>query len=329
MSSAAQRPTVGALAEGVARGDRAMLSRAITLVESSRDADREMARELFDRLPPTATATTRVGITGIPGAGKSTFIDALGIRLADQGHRIAVLAVDPSSEVTGGSILGDKTRMERLSRSAQAFIRPSPSADATGGAAPSTREVMALCEAAGFDTVFVETVGAGQSELAVAHMVDTFVLLGLAGTGDELQGIKRGIMEMADVIVIHKADGAHRDHLETACSDFAASQRLLAPGRGGWAAPVVPASSVTGAGLDDVWQAVAGHREHLGAEGIRAKRSRQALHWFDEILVRLLERDFLANPAVAAALPEVRRQVLDGKIQPGDAARELVRKRLD
>ena len=276
---------------------------------------------------PLTGRAQRVGVTGAPGVGKSTFIEAMGTRLVAEGHRVAVLAVDPSSEVTGGSILGDKTRMEDLSRNADAFVRPSPSSDAGGGVAPRTREAMLLCEAAGFDVVLVETVGVGQSEFAVAHMVDTFALLLLPGAGDELQGIKRGVVELADVIVVHKADGDQQGQAEQARADYAAAQTVVQRGAAGWQPPVLSCSSRTGDGLDSVWQAVQAHRAALGEGGLAEKRRDQALHWFDEAVAASLRRDLLADPGAAAALPGLRQRVHDGVLQPSAAAAELLSSR--
>ena len=313
------------MVRGLRTRDRGVLARAITLIESTREPDRAAAQKMLELLLPDTGKAIRVGITGVPGAGKSTFIDALGMRLVETGKRVAVLAVDPSSETTGGSILGDKTRMDRLSRDQRAYIRPSPAANAAGGVAPRTRETMLLCEAAGFDVVLVETVGTGQSELAVAHMVDTFVLLTLAGAGDELQGIKRGVMELADVIVVHKIDSTDSADVERTRTDLATAQRLLRQGHDSWTAPILGCSSVSGAGLEQVWRAIEEHGAALGEEGVAEKRRQQALHWFDACVLDQLQRDFLSASAVMAALPELRRRVLAGALPPADAAAELLR----
>lgn len=327
MSEAPKRRSTDELAAALRSGDRSALSRAITLVESAREQDRPEAQRLLELVLPHTGGAARVGVTGVPGAGKSTFIDALGGLLCAEGRRVAVLAVDPSSEASGGSILGDKTRMERLAREPRAFIRPSPASDGAGGVAPRTREVALLCEAAGYDVVLIETVGSGQSDLAVAHMVDTLVLLALAGAGDELQGIKRGIMELVDVIALHKADQGERAHLERARADLGAAQRILHPGGAEWRPPVVECSARTGAGIAEVWEAVQQHRAFLGAEGIAGKRRAQAVHWFEDCVAERLRRELTADPETARALSELRAKVRAGELPPRAAAAELWQRR--
>jgi LAO/AO transport system kinase len=311
------------LADGVLSGNRAAVARAITLVESRRADHRELAQQLLVQLLPRTGTSMRVGITGLPGVGKSTLIDRLGTALIGRGHRVAVLAVDPSSTRTGGSILGDKTRMVRLAASEDAFVRPSPSAGTLGGVAKATRETMLVMEAAGFDVVLVETVGVGQSEYVVADMVDTFLYLTLPRTGDSLQGIKRGILELADVIGINKADGDSADAARRAAGELAAALRMLR-GAGGWEPPVVPCSAVIDGGLDHVWQEVERHRNWLcDGGGLRDKRRQQSVQWTRALVrERLLAR--LDDPEVTKVRGEVERQVLDETMTPAQAADRIL-----
>jgi LAO/AO transport system kinase len=284
---------VDALVEGVHTGRRAALARAITLVESTRPDHQEQAQDLLVRLLPDTGRAQRIGISGVPGAGKSTFIDALGTMLTGAGHRVAVLAVDPSSTRHGGSILGDKTRMSRLAVDPSAFIRPSPTSGTLGGVARSTRAAMVIVEAAGYDVVLIETVGVGQSETTVAEMVDTFLLLMVARTGDALQGMKRGVLELADVITVNKADGDDVIEAKRAARELADVLRLMEPTRGDWRAPVLTCSALTGDGVDDVWHQVSAHRSALEASGeLAAKRADQEVSWMwstvqDRVLHRL------------------------------------------
>jgi len=318
-------------ADQVRSGDRRALARAITLVESRRAEDRTRARALLDELHEGAGSgkALRVGVSGVPGAGKSTFIDSLGARLAERGERIAVLAVDPSSSRSGGSILGDKTRMEKLATHPGAFVRPSPGGTETGGVGRRTRESILLCEAAGHDVVFVETIGVGQAETAVADMVDTFVLLQLPRTGDDLQGIKRGIMELVDVLVIHKADGDNVAAAEQAQKELRVALALVPPTSPGWTVPLPLASSRTGAGLEDVWDAIRAHRAHLDRDGgLASKRSAQNLRWFETAIQQGLRDALEADVDVARALPDLRDRVASGSIQPIAAAEELLRQLL-
>jgi LAO/AO transport system kinase len=318
---------IEALAQDVQAGHRAALARAITLVESVREVDRPAADALVATLVARSegTRSQRVGITGVPGAGKSAFIEAMGTRLTDRGHRVAVLAVDPSSVRSGGSILGDKTRMTRLSRDPNAFIRPSPSAGALGGVARRTRETILVCEAAGFDVVLVETVGVGQSEVMVADMVDFVLVLVLAGGGDELQGIKRGIFELADLIAITKADGDNVAAAERARQDLAAALRYLRPRADGWQPKAVTCSSVTGAGLDEMWAAIEAHREALEGVGAwTARRQEQCVRWMWAAVERGLLAAFAADPGVKAALARLEAGVREGSIPPDRAASELL-----
>jgi LAO/AO transport system kinase len=305
------------LAAGVRDRQRAAVSRAITLVESTKPEHRTAARELLTLLEPQQSV--RVGISGVPGVGKSTFIERLGIRLTDAGHRVGVLAVDPSSVRTGGSVLGDKTRMAGLASHPDAYVRPSPTAGTLGGVARATSQAVTILEAASYDVVLVETVGVGQSEVTVAGMVDTFLFLTLARTGDQLQGIKKGILELADVIAVNKADQDHEGEARTAARELAGALRMVR-GRDEWVPPVVTCSALTGAGVDDVWKKVLDHREHLGPDGIAGKRAEQQLE-----LTWTLVRDELADrlrrsPAVRAIRDDVRRRVLAGELTAPMAA---------
>jgi LAO/AO transport system kinase len=317
------RPSLEALEEGVTRGDRATLGRAITLIESSRPADSRRAQALLARLLPRTGSAVRVGITGVPGAGKSTMLEALGCWLVERGHRVAVLAVDPSSVMSGGSILGDKTRMARLSRDPRAFIRPSPSSGELGGVAPRTRDTMLLLEAAGFDVLFVETVGVGQSETAVHAMVDTFVWLTIPNAGDELQGIKRGVLELAEIVVVNKADGERRTAAERAAHELRSAFHYLPPTHVRWPTPVLLTSAAERVGVEELWATVLGHREALAADGEldrRRREQRRRAMWSDleHGLVRMLRE----HPTLHALLVGLEREVIDGEKPPGLAVLE-------
>lgn len=314
---------VAALVDGVAAGRRADVSRAITLVESSLPAHRDAARELLAILTPRAGGAVRVGVSGVPGVGKSTFIESLGTMLTGQGQQVGVLAVDPSSVRTGGSVLGDKTRMAQLAADPSAYIRPSPSAGTLGGVARATTQAMIVLEAAGYDVVLVETVGVGQSEVTVAGMVDTFLFLTLARTGDQLQGIKKGILEIADVIAVNKADGDREVEAKGAARELAGALRLV-HGKGEWAPPVLTCAGLTGHGVDEVWARVLAHGEHLGTEGLAHKRAVQQ-HEFTWALVRdELDQRLRRSPGVARVRDEVRRAVLAGDIAAPEAADRIV-----
>ena len=320
------RLPVAAYVDGVLGGDTVILARAITLVESARPADAEAAAALLDALLPHTGRSRRVGITGAPGVGKSTFIDVLGLHLVrERGDRVAVLSVDPSSPISGGSILGDKTRMQRLALEEAAYIRPSPARGVLGGVARHTRETVLLCEAAGFSTILVETVGVGQSETAVKSMTDFFLLLLLPGAGDHLQGIKRGIIEMVDAIAITKADGDLKALAERARVEYRAALRLFPAPADGWSPPVVTCSAMTPAGIAEIWDLVVTHRAHLESSGrLTLRRRAQSLDWMRELIGTGLDEVFRAAPRVAEALPALEAAVGDGRTTAFAAARELL-----
>ena len=319
------RDVVPALAEVIRAGDRSALARAITLVESTRPDHREQAARLLTTLMPNAGAAMHVGITGVPGVGKSTAIEALGMYLIECGHRVAVLAVDPSSTRTGGSILGDKTRMARLAVHPDAYIRPSPTSGTLGGVARATRETIVLLEAAGFDVVLVETVGVGQSEVAVANMVDTFVFLTLARTGDQLQGIKKGVLELADIVVVNKADGDHAIEAQAAARELSAAIRLIYPRETLWRPPVLTMSALQGTGLRELWDTVLRHREILTEAGeFDARRRSQQVDWtWSMVRDAVLDR-VVTHPAVKTMRAEIERQVRDGELPPAVAAQQIL-----
>ena len=314
---------VTALADGVLAGERSAVSRAITLVESSRADHRASSRELLEALAPHAGGGVRVGISGVPGVGKSTFIEALGTHLVDEGHRVGVLAVDPSSTRTGGSVLGDKTRMAHLATRAEAYIRPSPSAGTLGGVARATVQAMTVLEAAAFDVVLVETVGVGQSEITVAGMVDTFLFLTLARTGDQLQGIKKGILEIADVIAVNKADGDREKEAEATAKDLAGALRLVYAGTNTWVPPVLTCSAVDHRGIDTVWSRIIRHREFLGKQGLADKRAQQQLDFMWALVRDELDHRLRTDAGVAAVRAELRDDVLAGRL-PAVAAADRI-----
>ena len=317
---------VDELAAAVRSGDRAALPRAITLLESTRGDHRERAQELLLTLTPESGNAHRVGITGVPGVGKSTMIDALGMHLIEQGHRVAVLAVDPSSTRTGGSILGDKTRMARLAVHPDAYIRPSPTSGTLGGVAKATRETVVLLEAAGFDVILIETVGVGQSEVAVANMVDTFVLLTLARTGDQLQGIKKGVLELADIVVVNKADGNHLAEARSAARELSSAIRLIYPRETLWRPPVLTMSAVEGTGLAEMWDTVQRHRQVLTEAGeFEARRRAQQVDWTWQMVRDTVLDRLLSNPEVRKIRGEVERQVKAGELTPAMAAQQILR----
>ncbi len=311
--------------EGVLAGNRRLLSKAITLIESALDIHKQEAREVVSRLLPHSGKAVRLGITGVPGVGKSTFIESLGMFLIRQGHKVAVLAVDPSSTRSGGSIMADKTRMEQLATQAEAYIRPSPSGGTLGGVARKTRETMIACEASGFDVMIVETVGVGQSETTVASMVDFFLVLMLAGAGDELQGIKKGVLELADAIAITKADGDNIDKAMKARQSYEYALHLLAPASPEWHPPVLTCSARTMEGVDRIWETVHKHRSIVAASGaLTANRHQQALAWLQDLLDDGLRERFLRHPGIQAQLPHYQREVVDGRISPTAAAEALL-----
>ena len=316
---------------GVRAGDRATLARAITRVESTRADHAEVAQTLLQALLESPRQPShRIGITGVPGVGKSTTIDQLGTNLTAAGHRVAVLAVDPTSTRSGGSILGDKTRMARLASDPNAFIRPSPTAGTLGGVTRKTRETMALCEAAGFDVIIVETVGVGQSETAVADMVDVFVFLALPGAGDELQGIKKGILELADIIAVNKADGDNVTRAQHAAAEYRSALHILTPPDADWTPTVHPVSGLANVGLDALWADVERHREQRLATGAFAARRRdQAVRWMHDMIENGLRARWLDAPGVATRLAEVEADVRAGRMTPSGGAGEIVARALD
>lgn len=315
---------IDALEQRLVAGDRAALARAITLVESRRADHQTAARSLLSRLMPRTGRAQRIGITGVPGAGKSTLIERLGCDLVAAGHKVAVLAVDPSSGRHGGSILGDKTRMERLSVQESAYIRPSPSGGVLGGVARKTREGMLLCEAAGFDVVIVETVGVGQSETVVADMVDIFLAVLIPGGGDELQGIKKGLIELADLLIINKAD-ADPQKAERSARDYRNALHILSPAHSDWSPPVLTASGLTGQGLDVLWTQIHRHREIMTANGARAaRRADQDARWMWAMVRDRLEEAFKASPTVASLVPDLEMAVRQGKLPASAAADRLL-----
>ncbi|MBC7951170.1 MAG: methylmalonyl Co-A mutase-associated GTPase MeaB [Rhodospirillaceae bacterium] len=313
------------LAQGVLAGERRAVARAITLIESTRPDHREAAEALLHHLLPHTGRSVRMGITGVPGAGKSTFIEAFGLHVVEKGHKLAVLAVDPSSPRSGGSILGDKTRMEELSRDIRAFIRPSPSGCTLGGVARRTREAMLVCEAAGFDVIVVETVGVGQSETAVADMVDMFLLLLVPGGGDELQGIKKGIVELADAIIVNKADGDLEAAANRAARDYKNALHLLTPASTAWTVPVVTCSALKQSGIGAVWTVVGEYQKAMeGAGDWSRRRSAQAHAWMWNEVGETLMQTLKDDPRIARLLPEMEKSVAEGMVAPGRAARQLV-----
>ncbi|MGC2347009.1 MAG: methylmalonyl Co-A mutase-associated GTPase MeaB [Mycobacterium sp.] len=314
------------LAAAVRGGDRAALPRAITLVESTRADHRDQAQQLLLALMPAAGNALHVGITGVPGVGKSTAIEALGMHLIGRGHRVAVLAVDPSSTRTGGSILGDKTRMPQLAAHPDAYIRPSPTSGTLGGVARATRETIVLLEAAGFDVILVETVGVGQSEVAVANMVDTFVFLTLARTGDQLQGIKKGVLELADIVVVNKADGDHLNEARKAARELSGAIRLIYPRETLWRPPVLTMSALEGTGLEELWETVERHRQVLSDAGdFEARRRAQQVDWTWQMVRDTVLDRVLSNPAVRKGRADVERQVLTGELTPALAAQQILK----
>lgn len=314
------------LAAAIRSGDRAALPRAITLLESTRADHREQAQQLLLELLPDSGNAHRVGITGVPGVGKSTAIESLGMYLIEQDHRVAVLAVDPSSTRTGGSILGDKTRMARLAQHPDAYIRPSPTSGTLGGVAKATRETVVLLEASGFDVILIETVGVGQSEVAVANMVDTFVLLTLARTGDQLQGIKKGVLELADIVVVNKADGDYLAEARKAARELKSALRLIYPRETLWLPPVLTMSAMEGTGLTEMWDTVERHRQVLtDASEFEARRRAQQVDWTWQMVRDTVLDRVLSNPEVRKIRADVERQVKTGELTPALAAQQILK----
>ena len=311
--------------EGILNGNITILSQAITLIESNLPDHYAQAQEIIERCLPHAGRSIRIGITGVPGAGKSTFIEAVGNMVTSLRHRLAVLAIDPSSERSGGSILGDKTRMESISNNPDIFIRPSPSAGSLGGVARKTRETIVLCEAAGYDVIFIETVGVGQSETAVHSMVDMFLMLQISGAGDELQGIKRGIMEMADMMVITKADGENIHKAELAKVQYQGALHLFPTPESGWRPKVYTCSSLAQTGLEEVWKGIEEYLDHIEANGYyTANRNRQNKYWMYESINEALKSSFYQNSVIAERIAEMEQRILDAKVSSFIAAKELL-----
>ncbi|MEN3930012.1 methylmalonyl Co-A mutase-associated GTPase MeaB [Microvirga sp. W0021] len=309
-------------ADDILQGNRAALARAITLVESRRSDHRQEAQTLLRQLMPHTGKAIRVGVTGVPGVGKSTTINSLGAMLTEKGHKVAVLAVDPSSTHSGGAILGDKTRMDRLATNDNAFIRPSPSAGTLGGVAAKTREAMLLCEAAGYDVILIETVGVGQSETSVANLTDFFLVLMLAGAGDELQGIKKGIIELADMIAVNKAD--EKGNQDAAAAEYRSALRILSPASTQWKPPVVTISGLTGAGLEELWHHIEKHHEIMTAAGeLSTKRQKQDIRWMWAMVEERIQERIAENIAAKERIPDIENALTSGQISPMAGAEEI------
>lgn len=326
VTKARPRLSVQEYSAGVKSGDRAKLAQAITLIESLKPDHQKHAQELLLKLMPDTGKSIRVGISGVPGAGKSTFIDTLGTNLTKAGHNVAVLAVDPTSTRTGGSILGDKTRMAQLSNDPNAFIRPSPTSGTLGGVTRTTRETILVCEAAGYDVILVETVGVGQSEVAVSEMVDFFVVLLIAGAGDELQGIKKGVLEIADMIALNKADGDNATRAKTSAAEYQHALRIITPKDKDWIPPVITISALKNTGVDDLWQRVSQrHRDLKNGGGLEALRQRQQVGWMWAMIEDRLISRLKMHPNVKSAVPDVESAVINGNLTSTMAAEQLLK----
>ncbi len=311
--------------DGVLSGNRTVLGRTITLIESNSQQHREKAQQVLQAILPHAGKSLRIGISGVPGAGKSTLIETFGCYLTGTGHKVAVLAVDPSSTVTKGSILGDKTRMEKLSRDARCFIRPSPSGGTLGGVTRKSRETVLVCEAAGYDCILIETVGVGQSEITVRSMVDFFLLVMIAGAGDELQGIKKGVIEIADALVINKADGSNIRRANLARSEYENALKYIQPATRGWKTPVFTCSALTGAGIEMIWHTITEFRKTAGHNGaFSSRRKEQSLEWMFSLVEEQLKENFYHHPEVRQALSELKNHVMHDRILPTLAAEKLL-----
>ncbi|MBT2693378.1 methylmalonyl Co-A mutase-associated GTPase MeaB [Bacillus sp. ISL-55] len=314
------------LAKDIKSGDRTALAKGITLIESNAEHDFQMAQTLLQKLLPYSGRSIRIGITGVPGAGKSTFIESFGSYLCDMGHKVAVLAVDPTSSLTGGSILGDKTRMERLARNPRAFIRPSPSGGKLGGVHRKTRETMLLCEAAGFDIILVETVGVGQSEVIVRDMVDFFMLLVLTGAGDELQGMKKGIMELADAVIVNKADGPNEQTAKKTKEEYNRILHFLQPATKGWQTAAMTSSALQNKGIDEIWNTISDFESFTKQSGIFDERRRfQTKEWLNDMIIDQLQANFFHHPAIKNLLPKVENEVISGNRPVASGVEELLR----
>lgn len=321
-----RRLSVNDYVQGVFSRNRTIIAQAITLVESNNPSHMEMAQEVLKQLLPYTGNSIRIGITGVPGAGKSTLIEALGTMLCEQGHRVAVLAVDPSSTVTGGSILGDKTRMEKLSRNPNAFIRPSASGGTLGGVNRKSRETILICEAAGFDVILVETVGVGQSEVTVRSMVDFFLLVMLTGGGDELQGIKKGVLELADAIFVNKADGENKQRALAAKSEFNRILHFLQPITEGWFPQAYTCSALTGEGLAEIWQVIQEFLSKTSESGVfRQRRRKQSIDWMYTMVEDYLQTSFFNHPEVSRSIPVIEKALVNGELSATMAARQLLK----
>jgi LAO/AO transport system kinase len=318
--------TVEDFVKGILKQDRTILGRAITLVESNSPDHFQQAQEVLKQLLPLTGNSIRIGVTGVPGGGKSTFIEALGLFLIEKGHHVAVLAIDPTSSISRGSILGDKTRMEKLTRHPHSFIRPSPSGGALGGVARKTRETMLVCEAAGFDVILAETIGVGQSEITVRSMVDFFLLLQIAGGGDELQGLKKGVMELADVVLVNKADGENKPHAEAARQDLEMALHYLAPATGGWITHAFTCSALSGEGIPEIWKVIEKFRQVTTGSGLfEQRRRRQLREWMLSMVKEHLQELFFRNPGVQSLLSETEAAVMAGELPATTAAQKLLK----